>query len=271
MADRWRSEEDESLRRVYSEGAPLALIARELGRSEDAVTARRRAIGIPGRHASRPWTMLEDELLRRATRAKLPTTEVAPRLRRPVEQVRRRRRQLGLGRAATRRYTAAERALLQAEWAAGADVDALALRLARSPEALRLHARQLGLHHPRGRRRWSDPEDAIVRDGYADGLTCHEIAVRLEGRTPAAIAARARKLGLATYARRWTAADDARLARVLALRPIDDAARLLGRTPEAVRRRARNAGFRSSPPGGMRARARGGLRKKMRSSPCMEP
>ena len=47
---------------------------------------------------------------------------------------------------------------------------------------------------------------------------------------------------------RWTAADDAGLARVLAVRSIDEAARLLGRTPEAVRRRARKLGIAASGP-----------------------
>jgi hypothetical protein len=96
-----------------------------------------------------------------------------------------------------------------------------------------------------------------VRDGYADGLTCSEIAAGLEHRTPTAIAARARKLGLATYARAWTGADDARLGRILAARSTDDAARLLGRTPEAVRGRARRLGITASV---TRAPARAGAR-----------
>ncbi len=55
---------------------------------------------------------------------------------------------------------------------------------------------------------------------------------------------RARKLGLATYARRWTSADDRRL-RALAARgaTIEQAAQQLGRTPEALRMRARRAGI----------------------------
>ena len=82
-----------------------------------------------------------------------------------------------------------------------------------------------------------------MRDGYANGLSCDEMAAALAPRTPTAIAARARRLGLATYARRWTAEDDARLRRILALRSVDHAARLLSRTPEGVRRRARRLGL----------------------------
>jgi hypothetical protein len=242
---------------MYEAGAPLALIVRELDRTADAVSARRRALGVAGRRSSPPWSAGEDTLLREAARARVPATVVARRLRRPVEQVRVRRRRLGLARPRSRRYTAAEDAVIRTEWLATGDVTAVARRLGRRPDAVRLRAAQLGLHRPVRRRRWSRTEDAIVRDGYADGLTCSEIAAGLEHRTPTAIAARARKLGLATYARAWTGADDARLGRILAARSTEDAARLLGRTPEAVRRRARRLGITASV---TRAPARAGAR-----------
>ena len=233
------------------------------------MSARRRALGIPDRRSSPAWSTLEDRLLRHAAHARLPATALAPRLGRPVEQVRVRRRRLGLARPGTRRYTAAEDALLRVEWPVTRDVDALARRLGRSPDALRLRAGELGLHRPTRRRRWSASEDAIVRDGYADGLTCKEIAARLSQRTPTAIAARARKLRLATYARRWTAGDDARLGRVLARRSVDDAARRLGRTPEAVRQRARKLGIAAPAAGKItRARALDCGRRRAACAPC---
>ena len=118
-----------------------------------------------------------------------------------------------------------------------------------APMPLRLHARRLGLHHPPARRRWTSAEDASVRDGYGDGLRCEEIAAALPGRSATAVAARARKLGLATYARRWTREEDARLPGLLEIRTLEDAARVLGRTPEAVRRRASKLAL--APPAGM--------------------
>ena len=242
---------------MYEAGAPLALIVRELDRTADAVSARRRALGVAGRRSSPPWSALEATLLREAARPRVPATGVARRRRRPVAQVRVRRRRLGLARPRSRRYTAAEDAVIRTEWLATGDVTSVARRLGRRPDAVRLRAAQLGLHRPVRRRRWSRTEDAIVRDGYADGLTCSEIAAGLEHRTPTAIAARARKLGLATYARAWTGADDARLGRILAARSTDDAARLLGRTPEAVRGRARRLGITASV---TRAPARAGAR-----------
>ena len=240
MARRWRSREDDRLRLLYRSGTPLAVIARELERSEDAISARRRAIGLRPRRPVRGWSHLEDVLLLKAAEAGLPATALATRISRPVGQVRARRRKLGLGhRCPARPYTPAEDAMLRAAWSHDPDVDALARQLGRSADALRLHARQLGLHRPSQRRRWSAPEDAVVRDGYANGLTCAEIANGLTQRTPTAVTARARKLGLATYARRWTDGDDTRLRRILTVRSVDSAAQLLGRTPEAIRRRAR--------------------------------
>ncbi len=243
MTRRWRPDEDDRLRSLYRAGTPLAVIARELERSEDALVARRGAIGLKPRRPSRGWSPLEDALLRKADEAGLPTTRLAPRIHRPVGQVRARRRQLELGRPPARPYTRTEDEVLRAAWPHDADVDTLAQQLDRSADALRLHARQLGLHQPARRRRWRVPEDAILRDGYANGLTCSEIASGLTQRTPTAVAARARKLGLATYARRWTNDDDNRLRRILAVRSVDHATQLLGRTPEAIRRRARKLGL----------------------------
>jgi hypothetical protein len=147
--------------------------------------------------------------------------------------------------------------VLRGEWASGGGVDALARRLGRSPDALRLRAKQLGLHRPEPRRRWSGAEDVILRDGYADGLTCEQIAAELVPRTPASVTARARRLGLATYGRRWTTDNDARLRHRLRFDSVDRAARHPGRTPEAIRRRARSLGL-AAPcrPGSRRSRTR---------------
>jgi hypothetical protein len=259
LAKRWLSGEDEALRRMYASGAPLAAIGRALGRSSDAVTARRRSLSLAPRRPSLSWSPLEDLLLVEAASARLPATAVARRLRRPVDQVRTRNRQLGLTRPPSRRYTAAEDALIRTEWPTITDVDAFARQLRRGADALRLRAAQLGLHRAPERRRWSASEDAVLRTGYDDGLTCDEIAAGLSHRTATAVAARARKLGLATYARRWGAPDDARLRSILAERSIDDAARLLGRTPEAVRHRARKLRLTGSR-GPAQAPARAGAR-----------
>jgi hypothetical protein len=57
------------------------------------------------------------------------------------------------------------------------------------------------------------------------------------------VTARARKLGLATHGRRWTATDDERLRVMAARHAADELARRLGRTPDAVRQRAAKLGL----------------------------
>ncbi len=103
MATRWRPDEDERLRRMYVDGAPLAAIAGQTGRTGDAVNSRRVALGLQPRRTA-DWSALADAVLREAVRAGLNATVIAEKMHRPVEQVRVRRRALGLGGAAARRY-----------------------------------------------------------------------------------------------------------------------------------------------------------------------
>lgn len=242
MARRWSAHEETALTRAYQAGVAVREIARELQRSEDAVNARRRALGLTARRSARPWLREEDALLAAATREGLPAALVAERLGRPLSQVRWRRRALRVTRPPSRRYSAEEDALVRAASSRGGDLQQLARRLGRSPDALRLRAARLGLHQPSPRRRWTSAEDAAIRDGYDTGLTCAEIVGELGGRTAAGVAARARQLGLATHARRWSAADDERLRRMARDRSVQALARLLARTPDALRQRARKLG-----------------------------
>ena len=53
--------------------------------------------------------------------------------------------------------------------------------------------------------RWTRIEDQALRQAYADGLSCAEISSSLSSlHSVGSVAARARKLGLTSYARRWT-------------------------------------------------------------------
>lgn len=239
MASRWSRDEDALLRRLYADGVAVGDIAKRLGRSADAVSARRRTLRVRPRPRSRPWSPREDELLRAGATVGVPAATIAVHLRRPADQVRRRRRALmGTARAPVR-YSAAEDAAIVSCWRRGGNVGALAEELARSVGALRLRAQELGLYRPAGRRRWRPDEDAALRDGYGLGLTCAQIALEIDGRTATAVTARAAKLGLGTYGRRWTPRDDELLRRLVREGvDIDAAAELLARTPDALRRRA---------------------------------
>jgi len=244
MARRWTVSEDRELRRLYPEGVPIAEIGRRLRRTEEAVSERRRALGMAPRPRSRPWSEREDRLVRAAALSGVPAQALARTLRRAPEQVRRRRRALVGAATRPRPYTPSDDAAIRQAWGPDVDVLALARRLGRSPGSLRSRATKLGCHRPAARPRWSAAEDAAVRDGYELGLACAEIAHGLPGRTAAAVVARAAKLGLASYARVWTAADDRRLRTFAESRAeVEQAARALSRTPEALRARARKLGL----------------------------
>lgn len=251
MAQRWSRAEDRVLCQRYPQGVPIRAIAQQLGRSENAVSERRRTLDLPARPRQRAWSPREDQLLRAASTAGLPAAALASRLDRAPEQVRRRRRTLLGGAPGPRAFTPAEDEAIRACWQrhrsrrrdGSEDVgqlQQLARELGRSPGSMRLRAQKLGLHRPAGRRRWRAYEDALVRDGYERGVTCAQIAAELPGRTASAIAARAAKLGVATYARSWTPSDD-RALRALARQGVEleRAAQMLARTPEALRARAR--------------------------------
>jgi hypothetical protein len=244
MARRWSIAEDRVLHSLYPQGVPIREIAQHLGRSEDAVSERRRALGLPARPRSRPWSAREDELLRAAAAIGVPAAALAGRLGRDAEQVRRRRRALLGSSLQLRSYTPAEDEAIRACWHGERDVQGLARALGRSPGSIRLRAQALGVHAPTRRRRWQGYEDAALRDGYERGLTCRQIAAELPGRSGSAIAARAAKLGLATYGRAWTPRDDRSLqALVLEGMELERAAQILGRTPDALRARTRKLGL----------------------------
>ncbi len=239
MPARWTRLQDDALRRLYAEGRPVAEIAAAVGRSADAVTARRRLLRVPPRRAE-PWSEGEDELLRAATAGGVSASRLAEPLRRSADAVRWRRLRLLGPVPAPRRYTAEEDVEIRRAFVQGGDIDALARRLGRSADAVRARADVLGVHRPRRRRRWTYAEDAVVRDGYDAGLTCASIADALSGRSAASVATRARKLGLTSYARRWSSDEDRLLERLYReRRSTTEIARVLTRTPEAVRRRAR--------------------------------
>jgi hypothetical protein len=248
VAARWRPNDDLSLRRWYPQGVPVVEIARRLGRTADAVDARRRLLGLAPRRRPREWSARQDALLLASRRAGIPARIVADRLGLPLETVRRRGRAIAPARAASRRWAPDEDERLREALASRRSLGGLACALGRSEGALRTRARTRGLAPgAERRRRWTAPEDDLVRSGYESGLTCRTIATELLGgrRTPECVSARARKLGLATYARSWTDEEDRALRR-LGLRgaTVSQAAERLARTPEAIRRRSRKLGIR---------------------------
>lgn len=247
MAERWRPHEDQRLREWYAAGVPVTEIARRLGRSQDAVDARRRALGVPARRPTpRRWSPEQDALLRASAEAGVPAAAVAQRLGLPLEAVRRRRRALLPSRRRTRPYTVAEDEALREAIARDRPLRALAAELGRTEGALRVRAHTLGLLTGDRRRRWTLREDGLLREGYERGLGCEAVARLMLGgtRTASAVSARARRLGLVSYARTWSREEEAALRRAAAANAsLYAVAERHGRTPEAIRRRARRLGI----------------------------
>ena len=244
MAARWTAADDALLQDYYLAGLALREIGKRLNRSDDAVDERRRVLGIAPRRYVRPWSASEDTLVRAAAAVGIPDAEIAQRVGRSVAQVRHRRRMLSGPRTPARPYSAADDQRLRDGWREGANLVELARELERSLGSLRLRAQALGLHRPQPRRRWQIAEDAIVRDGYEQAHSCAQIARQLSGRSAGAVAARAAKLGIATYARVWTQLEDHRLRRLAAEGfRVETIAQALGRTPQALHLRARRLGI----------------------------
>ena len=251
MPVRWSEHDDSSLSDWYVEGVPVAEIARRLERSPDAVDARRRALCLPARRPpARRWSPARDALLRASADAGVPAAAIAERLGLPLETVRRRRRALAPVRPRGRPYAAEEEAALRDALAGGRSLGELASELGRTEGALRARARSLGLLPKGSRRRWTQREDELLREGYERGLTCVAVAnVMLRGtRTAGAVSARASRLGLASYARAWTTEEEQSLRRLArGGASLYGAAERHGRTPEAIRRRALKLGVEFSP------------------------
>lgn len=248
----WAPGEDGRLARWYAADVTVVEIARRLVRSPDAVDARRRLLGLPARRGRRVWSARQDAVLAASARAGVPARVVAERLELPLESVRRRRRKLVPAPCAGRRWSSREDEALHETIATGAPLDELARALGRSEGALRTRARVRELLEGPARPRWSGGEDNLIREGYDLGMTCAAISTQLldARRTPQAISARARKLGLTTYARTWTGGEDRLLTHLAATGvPAIQAAEFLVRTPEAIRLRARRLGLRLTAPG----------------------
>ena len=139
--------------------------------------------------------------------------------------------QAGSSKERSRPYTPTENEALRLALADGKDLADIAQSLGRTRAAIALRVRELELVAPRRWRRWLAEEDAVVRRGYEDGLTCAarlrtllSVRVSVEQvaqtlvRTPEGIRQRARALGLtlppvyrARAHERWTEREDALL------------------------------------------------------------
>ena len=258
-ARRWSAAEDACLCELYDAGQSRVAIGAALGRSADAVDARRRFLAHPRRTPlPRPWTGPEDAFLRAASRARVPSSEICRRLGRSGAAIRKRREELSLTRPRGRRFTSGEQNKLRSAVLNGRSIAEVAAEMGRSEDAVRLYARERGILIVARRRRWSVEDDARLRAGYNSGFAAERIRTELlPERSTGAIVARARLLGLATFARRWTDDEERQLAALVAAQfPLDAVARSLVRSQESILCRCRRLRLSTPAPNPAKAQVR---------------
>lgn len=241
MSRRWSPVDDALLIEFYAQGLPRRQIGKRLARTPDAIDVRRRALGQPRRTPPpSPWSEAEDRFLVAASAGRVPAAEIAERLGRSRHAIRQRRSALGLTRPVSRRYSSDEDGRIASALARGSSLALIAAELGRSEQALHLRAKALGLvERSTQRARWRPDEDVHLRTGYESGLSAKMIhETLLPARRPSAIVARARLLGLPTYARRWSPDEDEQLKLLVrGLLPLDTVATVLHRSRESIVKR----------------------------------
>lgn len=118
--------------------------------------------------------------------------------------------------------------------------------LGRSVVSVRQAARDLGCRKIHLMVPWSDEEVNILREQYASGVSAKQISTMLPGRSPKAIAAHARKLGIQSgrhLERSWDTQEVALLRREYPSLGVKVAEQLPGRTENAVKLMANKLGI----------------------------
>lgn len=135
--------------------------------------------------------------------------------------------------------------------AEGASLSEVAARIGCGVATVSRRRRQLGTDGAAYKRKWTDREDAVLREAVKLADSWAEVAENLPGRTEAACCARAKRHGLRIRhnpPHAWTADEDAFLREhwVSCDMETPEIARALGRTEHAVRTRASKLGIADS-------------------------
>lgn len=135
--------------------------------------------------------------------------------------------------------------------AEGASLSEIAARIGCGVATVSRRRRQLGAEGSAYKRKWTDREDAVLREAVKLAGSWAEVAENLPGRTEAACCARAKRHGLRLRhnpPHAWTSDEDAFLREhwVSCDMETPEIARALGRTEHAVRTRASKLGIADS-------------------------
>lgn len=133
----------------------------------------------------------------------------------------------------------------------GASLSEIAARIGCGVATVSRRRRHLGADGAAYKRKWTDREDAVLREAVKLADSWAEVAENLPGRTEAACCARAKRYGLRLRhnpPHAWTADEDAFLREhwVSCDMETPEIARALGRTEHAIRTRASKLGIADS-------------------------
>jgi hypothetical protein len=245
----WSDTEDQLLRAATAAGLPASALAGRLGRDSEQVRRRRRSLLGSLLHP-RAYTAVEDERIRACWQDGRDIQALARTLGRSLGSIRQRAQKLGLHQPARRRHWQAhEDAAVRDGYELGMSCAQIAGELpGRTASSVAARAAKLGLANYA--RAWTPREDRLLRAFARDRVEL-ERAAQILTRTPEALRARTRKLGLPPLrsrrcprtARPWSASEDDHLRLHAGLNPAL-LAELLARSPEAVVQRLRRLGLR---------------------------
>lgn len=205
----WTEAEDAIVRAGYERGATLAIIRIELlaaghrARSFGSISTQAQKLGLTAESKGRLWRADEDALLREDYADGEPIAAIRTRLaragfRRSRGAIQMRAINLGLTSDRVRRWSSREVEIARAGLAAGKRHRVILeeLRTAGFDRGLTALCKFAQLHNlTRVSDPWSETESAVLRERYAARVPVRDIAREL-GRTPAAIASWASRLGL---------------------------------------------------------------------------
>jgi hypothetical protein len=192
----WMPDEDAAIRAGVEAGKLWREISDGLpGRTVVATQRRGSRLGLKQREAGVPWTADEDAMLRAGVEAGESWKSIAGKLpRRTGEMARHRAGQLRIERREKRvvvAWTAAEDEEVRAGVAAGETTAKIAGRLpGRTLVAVEIRRAALKEGERRVLERWTEREDAALREGFASGKSWKEIAKAFPARTENAVRAR---------------------------------------------------------------------------------
>lgn len=243
VAPNWKKSEEHYLRRHYGK-MPTEEIARQLGRSPQAINIHSHRLGLKHREPPRPWSAEEDWRLTELHDRGWTPRRIAAELGRMKIEIVRRSKELGIYRL-IRNWTKREDALLRRLYGSE-PYEVIARKLGRSVASVTGRVAQLGIATPRAKN-WSPKEIRFLQESYGK-LPTKEIMRKL-GRSADAVGLRAARLGLTVnVAKEWTPEEEARLRDIYGTMGYEALAKKLGRTVGSIEGAIRRMGLTKESP-----------------------